>query len=119
MANKKDNKDVMDSKMTKQENKNSVKKEKKSSFKDFKTELKKVTWPTPKELVNKTIAVIVSVLIVALIVFVFDLVFENVYNYGTGALKNAIVDTESVSDTVDVQDTTGTEVTFDTADSAE
>ena len=30
------------------------KKDKKSAIKDFKTELKKVTWPTPKELVNKT-----------------------------------------------------------------
>ena len=63
---------------------------KNSGLKGIKTELKKVTWPTPKELVNKTIAVIVSVLIVALIVFVLDVVFKNVYNLGTKGLKSLV-----------------------------
>ena len=35
------------------------KKENKHFFKDFKAELKRVIWPTPKQLVNNTIAVIV------------------------------------------------------------
>ena len=52
------------------------KKENKHFFKDFKAELKRVIWPTPKQLVNNTIAVIVIVLITAAIVFVLDLVFE-------------------------------------------
>ena len=52
------------------------KKEKKHFFKDFKAELKKVIWPTPKQLVNNTIAVITIVLITAVIVFVLDVVFE-------------------------------------------
>ena len=41
------------------------KKENKHFFKDFKAELKRVIWPTPKQLVNNTVAVIVIVLIPA------------------------------------------------------
>ena len=65
--------------MPKKEVSKNDKKEKKESkhfFKDFKAELKRVIWPTPKQLVNNTIAVIVIVLITAAIVFVLDLVFE-------------------------------------------
>ena len=117
MANK-EKKDVIETKLTKKEkqekNAKSVKKEKKSSFKNFKAELKKVTWPTPKELVNKTMAVVVIVLIIALIVFIFDVIFENVYNFGTGALKSAITASESVEDTTFVEDTTGENLNGDT-----
>ena len=38
-------------------------KNKKHFFKDFKAELKKVIWPTPKQIVNNTVAVITTVLI--------------------------------------------------------
>ena len=49
------------------------KKEKKHSFRDFKAELKKVIWPTPKQLINNTIAVVSIVLVTAIIVFaLFD-----------------------------------------------
>ena len=51
-------------------------KDKKSFAKDFKAELKKVIWPTPKQLANSTTAVITIVLIAAIIVFALDLVFE-------------------------------------------
>ena len=74
-------------------------KDKKSFAKDFKAELKKVSWPTPKQLVNNTTAVIVIVLITATIVFVLDVVFETLNNYGVEKLK-AIV-TSSTSETVD------------------
>lgn len=74
-------------------------KDKKSFAKDFKAELKKVSWPTPKQLVNNTTAVIVIVLITATIVFVLDVVFESLNNYGVEKLK-AIV-TSSTSETVD------------------
>ena len=115
---KKEKKDVIDTKMTKQEKKEntnkSVKKEKKNSFKNFKAELKKVTWPTPKDLVNKTIAVIVIVLLIAFIVFIFDVIFENIYNLGTGALKSAITASESVEDTTSAEDTTGENLNGDT-----
>ena len=51
-------------------------KNKKSFFKDFKAELKKVIWPTPKQLANSTTAVITIVLIAAIIVFALDVVFD-------------------------------------------
>ena len=57
--------------MAKNENKSN-----KHFFKDFKAELKKVIWPTPKQLVNNTTAVVTIVLITAAIVFVLDLGFD-------------------------------------------
>ena len=44
--------------------KNKENKVKKHFFKDFKAELKKVIWPTPKQLVNNTIAVVVIVVVI-------------------------------------------------------
>ena len=61
--------------MAKKESKNENK-VKKHFFKDFKAELKKVIWPTPKQLVNNTVAVATIVLITAAIVFVLDTVFD-------------------------------------------
>ena len=59
--------------------KNKDVKNKKHFFKDFKAELKKVIWPTPKQIVNNTIAVLTIVIIAAVIVFVLDFVF-NIFN---------------------------------------
>lgn len=64
-------------------------------FKDFKAELKKVIWPTPKQVVNSTTAVITIVLITALIVFVLDLTFETINKHGVNKLKS-MVSTENV-----------------------
>lgn len=61
--------------MAKNENKNDNK-VKKNFFKDFKAELKKVIWPTPKQLLNNTSAVVAIVLISAVLVFVLDIAFE-------------------------------------------
>ena len=71
-------------------NKKEVSKNKKSFSKDFKAELKKVIWPTPKQLVNNTVAVITIVLITAAIVFVLDLAFESVNKYGVNKIKEAV-----------------------------
>lgn len=80
--------------------KDAAKKEnKKSFFKDFKAELKRVSWPTPKQLVNNTVAVISIVLIICAIVFVLDVIFESLNTYGVEKLK-AIV-TSSSSETVE------------------
>ncbi len=79
------------------------KKENKHFFKDFKAELKKVIWPTPKQLVNNTVAVITIVLITAVIVFVLDLAFEKMNTYGINKLK-AIVDTNNETETNEVAD---------------
>ena len=62
--------------MAKETKSNKEVKNKKHFWKDFKAELKKVIWPSPKQLSNKTFAVIVIVLITAAIVFVLDLVFD-------------------------------------------
>ncbi len=74
-----------------------TKKEKKHFFKDFKAELKKVIWPTPKQLVNNTIAVITIVLITAVIVFVLDLAFEKMNTYGINKLKEMVDNKNEIS----------------------
>ncbi len=65
-------------------------KNKKSFFKDFKAELKKVIWPTPKQLVNNTVAVVTIVVITAAIVFVLDVVFDLLSKYGINNLKSHV-----------------------------
>lgn len=65
-------------------------KNKKSFFKDFKAELKKVIWPTPKQLINNTIAVVVIVVITATIVFVLDVIFDLLNKYGINNLKSYV-----------------------------
>jgi preprotein translocase subunit SecE len=40
-------------------------------------EMRKVTWPTRKDLINSTIVVVIISAIVALIIFVLDTVFSN------------------------------------------
>ena len=71
-------------------NKEKDPKNKKHFFKDFKAELKKVIWPTPKQLINNTIAVVVIVVITAAIVFVLDLVFDLLNTYGVNKLKETV-----------------------------
>ena len=73
------------------------KKENKHFFKDFKAELKKVIWPTPKQLINNTIAVITIVLITAVIVFVLDVAFEKMNTYGINKLKEIVNSKNEVS----------------------
>ncbi len=90
-----------------------IKKEKKHFFKDFKTELKKVTWPTGKQLVNNTIAVITIVLITAAIVFILDLGFEMLNKYGINKLKSAISNKNNDQTTV-VEETATPEPTDNT-----
>jgi len=70
-------------------------------FKDFKAELKKVIWPTPKQIVNSTTAVITIVLITAVIVFVLDLTFETLNKYGVDRLKSIVSSENIVENTVD------------------
>ena len=48
-------------------------------FKDIKSELKKVIWPTRKQLVNNTLIVIACVLIIGVAIWVLD------YLFGLGA----------------------------------
>ena len=79
-------------------NKKENNKNKRSFFKDFKAELKKVSWPTPKQLVNNTTAVITIVLITAAIVFVLDLAFEAINKKGIDKVKEVISANTSISE---------------------
>ena len=92
----------MPKKVNKEENK--AKKDKKHYFKDFKAELKKVIWPTPKQLVNNTITVIVMVLITAVIVFALDFIFETINEQGIERVKS-IVSTEQTNEVTENQTT--------------
>jgi len=84
--------------INKKEKKEKKSKDKTSFFKSFRAELKKVSWPTPKQLVNNTTAVVVIVLILAAIVFVLDFAFEAVNKYGIDKIKEAVVSTEETTD---------------------
>lgn len=75
--------------MAKNENKNDNK-VKKHFFKDFKAELKKVIWPTPKQLVNNTVAVVAIVIITTIIVFALDAVFDLGNKYGISRLQSIV-----------------------------
>ena len=43
-------------------------------FRELRSELKKVVWPTPKQVLKNTLIVVACVLIVSAFVYVFDLV---------------------------------------------
>ena len=72
--------------------KNKENKVKKHFFKDFKAELKKVIWPTPKQLGNNTIAVVVIVVVTAALVFALDATFEAINKHGITNLQSFVVD---------------------------
>ena len=114
-------------KVTNNKENNKENKNKKSFFKGLKAELKKVIWPTPKQLVNNTVAVITIVLITAIIVFVLDLAFESLNKYGIDKIKESIQTIEStnsedssnttentVNETTDGENTSTTENATDT-----
>ena len=45
-------------------------------FKEIKSEVKKVTWPTRKQVVNNTAIVIAVVVLVGIIIAIFDAIFQ-------------------------------------------
>ena len=83
--------------MAKKEEKNI--KDKTSFMKSFKAELKKVSWPTPKQLFNNTVAVLAIVIITAAIVFVLDFTFEKLNTYGIDKIKTMVETTNSIQET--------------------
>lgn len=52
----------------------------KKGFKATKSELKKVVWPTKKQLVNNTLIVIAAIIIIGLIIFGLDSLFTFIAN---------------------------------------
>ncbi len=92
--------------MPKAKDNNKTKKEKKHFFKDLKAELKKVIWPTPKQLANNTIAVITIVLITAVLVFALDFAFETVNKYVVEGAKAVVQKDENEADTNEINTNT-------------
>ena len=89
-------------KKVKPENNKKSKKEEKNKrhfLKDFKAELKRVVWPTPKQLLNSTVAVITIVLVTGVIVFALDMGFELLNKYGINNLQIKLQETYSNSST--------------------
>jgi preprotein translocase subunit SecE len=60
------------------ENKPKVTARIKNYFKGVKSELKKVNWPTRKELINYTMVVLATVGVMVVVIWGLDLVFEKV-----------------------------------------
>mgnify|MGYP004564428979 CR=1 FL=1 len=70
-------------------------------LKDVKAELKKVIWPTPKQLVNNTLAVIAIVIVVGVIVFALDVCFEKLNSLGVEKLKAVVETTKNEENTTE------------------
>ena len=108
--------------MAKNENKNDNK-VKKHFFKDFKAELKRVIWPTPKQLINNTTAVVTIVIITAIIVFALDAVFDLENKYGISKLQSIVNEkynnTESTKSTDNNSTENNTESTENTSSTEE
>ena len=108
--------------MAKNEYKNDNK-VKKNFFKDFKAELKRVIWPTPKQLLNNTTAVVTIVIITAIIVFALDAVFDLGNKYGISKLQSIVNEkynnTESTNSTDNSSTDNNTESTENTSSTEE
>ena len=89
------------------EKESKVKSENKHLFKDVKVELKKVVWPTSKQMVNNVTAVVVIVLLTAAIVFCLDFVFGAMNKFGVDKLKDKVRSNNETtqSQSVDTQTT--------------
>ena len=91
--------------MAKKESKEKKESKQKSRFfKDMKAELKKVIWPSGKELANNTIVVLSMVIIVAVIIFVLDITFESLTKLevkSIQSIKNSVVVSNTVDNTVE------------------
>lgn len=95
--------------------KEAKKKDKKNNNKNFlkavRAELKKVIWPTPKQLFNNTLAVIVSVVIVGVIVFALDFCFGEINTFGIEKIKEVVQSTKNEETENTVSDESNTEST--------
>ena len=88
-------------------------KEKNRFGKEFKAEIKKIVWPSRKELFANSVVVIGSVLIVSVIIFLLDLGFNELTNLEIKAISGNKENT-TVENVVDTTDANSVEVTGDT-----
>ena len=52
-------------------------------FRELKSELKKVVWPTPKQVLKNTLIVMAAVLVVGAFIWVFDIAANPIVNWLT------------------------------------
>ena len=64
-------------------------------FREVRAELKKVVWPTFKQIKNNTVIVIICLILVGVIIFVFDLGFKTTL----GTVINTPSKTEQIQNT--------------------
>ncbi len=88
--------------MSKDTNKKEKKEQKNNFMKELKLELKKVTWPSRKDLVTNTATVIFITIIIAAIVFVLDFSFEKLNTYGVEKLKSVVTASESSEENTEI-----------------
>ncbi len=50
-------------------------------FSEIKSELKKVTWPTKSQLVNKTLVIFIFVAVVTILLALMDVAFAKVFEF--------------------------------------
>lgn len=101
--------------MAKKDSKKSKKQDNNRWFKDFKAELKKITWPNRKELIENTTVVLSMVVIVAVIICILDLAFKSLNRVEINQvvkLKNSI----TVNGTVETEESEESEETSETAE---
>lgn len=58
----------------------------KKFFKETKSELKRVTWPTKEQLKQNTIVILVFIILIGLFLFVFDVAFSWLFSLLTNIL---------------------------------
>ena len=93
-------------------------KEKNRFGKEFKAEIKKIVWPSRKELFANSVVVIGSVLIVSVIIFLLDLGFNELTNLEIKAISGNKNETSAV-DTNEAVDANSVETTGDVAATTE
>lgn len=50
-------------------------------FRELKSELKKVVWPTPKQVLKNTLIVVASVIVIGICIWLFDFVAQVVIDF--------------------------------------
>ena len=88
-------------------------------LKDVKAELKKVIWPTPKQLLNNTLAVLAIVIVVGVIVFALDVCFEKINSLGVEILKTVVENLETKDDSATDNETSNEEANDTSAENDE
>ena len=88
-------------------------------LKDVKAELKKVIWPTPKQLLNNTLAVLAIVIVVGVIVFALDVCFEKINSLGVERLKTVVENLETKDDSATDNETSNEEANDTSAENDE